>query len=293
MRYRLVAVLISACACPPGAARAWGDEGHRVVALIARGLMTPAAVAAADRLLDLDGAEAAQGFARMANWADYWRFSHRETAPWHYVDIEIDAPDLAAACHGFPPPGVPASSGPTEDCIVGRIRAFAAELADGTDPTPERATALKFLLHFVGDLHQPLHAADHRDRGGNCVRLAFAGTRTGTLHGYWDTGVVEHLDADPAKLAATLRGRITAADRARWSGGDPASWALETFAVAKASAYTLGTPPGCGRDAAPIALPPGYEAEARARRRRCSSRRPACAWPSVLDTRARSRTARN
>ena len=180
----------------------------------------------------------------------------------HYVDNEIDAPDLAAACHGFPPPAVPASSGPAEDCIVGRIRAFAAELADLAVPKAERATALKFLLHFVGDLHQPLHAADHHDRGGNCVRIAFAGTRTGTLHGYWDTVVVEHLDVDPAKLAATLRGRITATDRAAWSTGDAASWALDTFAIAKASAYTLGTPPGCGRDAAPIPLPAGYEAEA-------------------------------
>ena len=264
-RIVLAALLILAV---PRAAHAWGDEGHRVVALIARGLMTPAAREAADALLDATGPQAAATFAAAANWADYWRTFHRETAEWHFVDIEIDAPGspadkLTKACHDFPQSAVPASKGPAQDCVVGRIRAFAAEMADPELPHDERVTALKYLLHFVGDLHQPLHAADHEDRGGNCARIAFGGPRTANLHAWWDTGVVEELGRDPVVLTAELTARITPEQRAAWAEGDAASWALDTFAVAKASAYTLGTPAGCGGDAAPVALPAGYEADAR------------------------------
>lgn len=249
----------------PTAALAWGNEGHEVVAAIARSELTPRARAAVDALLaaDPDTLTGRDMLAR-STWADAWRAAgHRETAAWHYVDLELDHPDLKAACYGEPAPDRPASAGPARDCIVDRIAAFERELADPATPRPERILALKYLLHLVGDLHQPLHAADHHDRGGNCVRLDLGGARTVNLHAWWDAVVVRELGDDPRTLAARLRAQITPSQAARWRRGNPAAWAMQTWAVAKAAAYWPGAPAGCDRDAAPVSLPAGYDARAR------------------------------
>jgi hypothetical protein len=118
--------------------------------------------------------------------------------------------------------------------------------------------ALKYLLHFVGDIHQPLHASDNHDRGGNCVVLALGGPRTTNLHSYWDTAVVLALGDDPTAVAQRLVGQITPAQRADWSKGDARSWPLESYGVARSSVYTIGSKPGCDRDASPVTLPAGY-----------------------------------
>ena len=114
----------------------------------------------------------------------------------------------------------------------------------------------------MGDLHQPLHAADNHDRGGNCVRLSLGDERTGNLHGYWDTTVVAEQGDDPQALADRLRSRITPAERAAWSAGTPRDWAMESYGIARSVVYTIGSPPGCDPDAAPMTLPPGYDAQA-------------------------------
>ena len=219
----------------PNAALAWGREGHAVVAQIARGYLTPkaAAAAAVDALLAADtDALTTPDLGARASWADAWRKDHRETTEWHFVDIELDHPDLAAACFGFPVSATPASAGPEKDCVVGRLDAFEAELVDpATDPT-ERLLAFKFMLHFVRDLHQPLHAADNQDRGRNCVPLSLGGPRTVNLHSYWDTVAVEAIEPDATKLAATLSAQITPAERKAWETGDARTWAMESFAIA-------------------------------------------------------------
>jgi hypothetical protein len=179
------------------------------------------------------------------------------------VDIELDHPDVKAACFGFPAPDRPASAGPAQDCVINRVNAFAAELADRSTPQAERILALKYVLHFVGDLHQPLHAADNHDRGGNCVGVALGGSRTTNLHAYWDTAVVRALGADPDAVAGKLRAEITPAQLAAWRNGTPASWAMESHQVAASTAYWPGAPAGCDPDAAPVGLPAGYEARAR------------------------------
>jgi hypothetical protein len=110
-----------------------------------------------------------------ATWADKYRDSDRDTTKiryegtreWHFVDIELVQPNLASACFGHPPlpPGAPASRGPPRACVVDKIDQFAAELRNPATTASEQLLALKFLLHFVGDLHQPLHAADDHDAG--------------------------------------------------------------------------------------------------------------------------------
>ena len=165
-----MAAALAALVCSQ--AIAWGDLGHEVTALIAYRHLSPTARAALDALLASDPDPLTSGdFAGRATWADKYRNAHRETAVWHFVDIEIDHPDLNDACFGFPGlhVGQLASEGPAQDCVVNKIEEFAAELKNPSTPAAERILALKFLIHFLGDLHQPLHAADHHDRGRPCA----------------------------------------------------------------------------------------------------------------------------
>jgi hypothetical protein len=233
-----LAVLLAA----PAPALAWGYEGHRIVATIARSYLTPDVARQVDALLAADtDTLAAHNMIEAATWADTYRNSHRETSDWHFVDLELSGPDEKAACFGFPAPSRPASAGPEHDCLIDRTNAFLAELKDRATPTPERIIALKFVLHFVGDLHQPLHAADNHDRGGNCVRLSLGGARTTNLHSFWDTGLVTELGADPQAVAADLGAQITPKDRRAWEAGTPETWARESYETAKRSVYGIGS----------------------------------------------------
>jgi hypothetical protein len=115
----------------------------------------------------------------------------------------------------------------------------------------------------LGDLHQPLHAADNQDRGGNCVPLSLGGPRTVNLHSYWDTVAVEAIEPDAAKLAAALSAQITPADRKAWETGDARTWAMESFAIAQSTVYTIGSKPSCASDTAPLPLPAGHDDRAK------------------------------
>ena len=204
-----------------------------------------------------------------ATWADKYRDSDRDTTKlryqatrqWHFVDIELTRPDLAAACFGHPqlPPGVLASNGSPQACVVDKIDQFAAELGDRATSASEQLLALKFLLHFVGDLHQPLHAADDHDAGGNRKLVSDEGVHPGNLHYYWDVEFVERLGADPRQVAATLSREISEAQRQEWSRGTPGGWAMETFALAGRDAYGLLPRPG---DQSTYTLSPAYTKQA-------------------------------
>jgi hypothetical protein len=185
--------------------------------------------------------------AHEATWADKFRDSDRDTGrrrylgtrDWHFIDLEIDGMDLSGACHGRPPlpPGVPASVGPAEDCIVDKLDQFYIELGNPKTPEAERRVALQFLLHLVGDLHQPLHASDDHDQGGNRKFARGPDIGSNNLHHDWDTEFVARLGAGETDIARRLIARISEADRARWSSGTPTDWAVETYAVSKKHAY--------------------------------------------------------
>jgi hypothetical protein len=243
---------------------AWGYEGHEIVAAIARGYLTPQVRGKVDQMLAADqDTLTPHDMLAEATWADRYRSGHKETSEWHFVDIELDHPDLKSACFGFPAADPVASQGPAHDCIVNKVSEFTAELANPATPAAERLLALKFLIHFVGDMHQPLHDVDNHDKGGNCVLLSLGGPRTVNLHTYWDTTVVQGLGDDPQAVADTLTRRITPENKATWEKGDPQAWALESFNIARTAVYTIGSQPGCTLDPSPLSLPPGYDAAAR------------------------------
>ena len=233
----------------PATGHCWGDEGHEIVGSIAEHYLEPAVRVRVAALLaqDASGLTRGTGIAEEATWADKFRDSDRDTTrrhydqtrEWHYIDIELDRPDLDEACFGHParPAGSKASEGPADDCILDKIDEFRAELRSPTTGVEERRLALQFLLHLVGDLHQPLHAADDHDRGGNDVRVKGAGSSAGNLHHYWDSVFVERLGRSAEDVSRTLIAGISAHDRRAWSGGSPADWAQESFRIAREDVY--------------------------------------------------------
>lgn len=164
----LIAVLI------PATSFGWGRDGHRIIGHIAEQFLSTNARAA---VRDLLGDES---LADVSTWADEVRGSpaYRWTAPLHYVNSPpgsdgYDAQrDCADGC-----------------CVVGAIEHYADVLRDSQAPRPVRIEALKFLVHFVGDVHQPLHAGYGVDRGGNDVKVFFFGDNT-NLHSLWDSGLI-------------------------------------------------------------------------------------------------------
>jgi hypothetical protein len=245
------AALAITLALPAASLFAWGDDGHEIIGVIGYTRLAPAVKKKVDALLaaDRDTLTAADFVSRTA-WADKYRDSDRQTTKrryegtreWHFVDIELSDGNVESACHRYPtlPSGQFASAGPAKACVIDKISQFAAELRNNTTPKSEKILALKFLLHFIGDLHQPLHAADNRDRGGNDVAILYGNRSTpDNLHSYWDRELIERLGSDPRKIGAALNRQIATAKAESWSRGTPGAWAKESFGQAKSVAYNL------------------------------------------------------
>lgn len=235
------AVVVATSPMLPSAAWAWGSEGHRVVALIAADKLTPAARA---EVSDLLGGDVRTSMEEVSTWADQIRRERADTRQWHYVNIEISTNryDATTDCGG----GV---------CVVAQVGKDERILADHQLAKPVRAEALRFLIHFVADLHQPLHCADNHDRGGNDVRVVIGDEET-NLHAVWDSDVVVALGQNPDRVASFLEAQITGDEVKAWSRGSPADWANESFGIAKRDIYS--TLRGEGATTAPIILPRDY-----------------------------------
>ena len=227
--------LVAALLLAPGQAFAWGAEGHEVVAGIALRELTPGARAQVAHLLGSDVM-----LVQQSNWADEIKDQRRDTARWHFVDIPLQAPgfSLQRDCAGG-------------DCVVAQIEADVAALRNRKLGDAARAQALMFLIHFVADVHQPLHAEDNDDKGGNQVHVEI-GRERANLHKVWDVDVVEAMGFDPGAVAAGIERKITPQQRQAWAKGTPADWANEAHAIARNHIY----PPL--RGARDIRLPRDY-----------------------------------
>jgi nuclease S1 len=230
---------------------AWGDVGHEIVGVIAYARLTPAVKKKVDALLAADKDNlTAPDFVSRTTWADKYRDSDRQTTRiryeatrnWHFVDIEIVDGDIASACNHHPklPQGTVASTGPAIACLADKIDQFIAELGNAALAKPEKILALKFSLHLIGDLHQPLHTADNKDRGGNDIPvLSSDGAIPTNLHSYWDNHLVQRLGNDSRAVGASLNKQITKARADDWSKGTPTDWAKESFRQAKNVVYNF------------------------------------------------------
>ncbi len=243
VRASLIAFLAAlACAAAPGAAGAFGPEGHRIAGLLAEPRLGAAARA---EVAALGGG---QSLAELGVWADVVRKERPESAPWHYVNIP-DAPPGADPLRATA--AVAAFRDPTEGDVLEAIARFRTQLADRTRSAAERLDALRFLVHFVVDVHQPLHVGRANDRGGNDVAVRYAGTVV-NLHRFWDTDVIELRKLSPRRYARGLAPRVDAAA----ASGAPRDWAAESLAL-RSTVYGFGA-----RGAEPIELDADYIARA-------------------------------
>jgi hypothetical protein len=245
--------LLLAAGLMPSPARAWGAEGHRIVARVADELLDARTRAALQQIAGDESLEDA------ATWLDRERMHLRSTlrgSPrWHYDDRPLCDPAV----------------GPDQYCADGQCasRAYArylARLGDRGASREERLFALHVVVHLIGDAHQPLHAADHDDRGGNEVRVLVGRRKRPTpLHAAWDVDFVKQAvrgsseEAFAARLVEAHRSERAALERGGFDG-----WLGESYAIARD--YTYGRLPGfaCNQAASdPVRITPEYAAGAR------------------------------
>lgn len=227
---------------------AWGEEGHQIVAEIAQDRLATNAKREVRKLLG------SESMVEVSTWADEYRGTHLKTGPWHYVNIQISEDGkpgrLSAATQG------------SEENVVAKITEFEVVLADKDASKEDRAQALKFLIHFVGDVHCPAHCVQRRygnlenDKGGNEERVKYPGAKgTEKLHKVWDTTIITQEllgNSTPTEYADGLAKKLDgmADEVGEWRKAQtPGDWATESNGVAAEYMYrgVPMTPPEDGK----------------------------------------------
>ena len=192
-RIAKIALVVLLC---PVSAWAWGNDGHKIIAIIAADNLTPAAQSHVANLLGVSADQTGPAMEAAAIRPDSeFRKEDRSTAPWHFIDIclrdrRVDIPDRC----------------PGENCVTGKIDEYSRRLKESSYDRWGAANDLAFLIHFVGDIHQPLHTANDADLGGNCVKVD-SQPRAKNLHSAWDTTIVRRLESsiDSGRPETTAR----------------------------------------------------------------------------------------
>ncbi len=216
----------------PASAWAWGLDGHKIVAVIAADNLTPAAQSHVANILGVPADRRSIAVAMEAASIrpdTEFRDEDSRTAPWHFIDICLQdrRADIPARC-------------PNGNCVTGKIDEYSKRLKDGNYDRWGAKGDLAFLIHFVGDVHQPLHSANDADRGGNCVTVD-SRARADNLHYAWDTTVVRGLEysidsGHPETTAHKLEQTYAAEkDADSWIAPDDIAW--ESNQVARSDIY--------------------------------------------------------
>jgi hypothetical protein len=235
----------------------WGEEGHRTVARIAAAHLN---AKAREGIRDLIGDASISDY-RVALWADaikkssFYKARYPNNQTWHYIDIDVTADlgslDLDQVC-------------PQDDCVLKQLPRFVKVLKDPQATFQSRREALFFVVHFVGDAHQPLHCAErNKDHGGNLVRVKLAHDEGGhapvkNLHQVWDTDLVQEAMGGLTwdDFADRLDAQITPQQQKAWADGTLADWILEAHKLARGRAYA-GVPQAA-QNGSPFTLPQKY-----------------------------------
>ncbi|MFZ4689319.1 MAG: S1/P1 nuclease [Polymorphobacter sp.] len=211
---------------------AWGDYAHRLIASTAMAELRPRARAEVRRILARGTAVDTPTCAlRTVEDASVWPDCARSlgdrfafSAAWHYQNIDVCQPfDITANC-------------PNGDCVTAQIPRQLAIAADRRASPAARAQALAFVVHFVGDMHQPLHIGDKHDRGGNDVRASYGAKAPDrmNLHRIWDSDLAERALTEPPAITPWSP---TTAQRRDFARGTITDWARESWDVSRTIAY--------------------------------------------------------
>jgi hypothetical protein len=239
-------ILLFACFLTCNSSWAWGCKGHQSVALLAEKQLTPEARQLVETLLAENpvdpelkrycGNATRDLMADASTWPDDVR-NNLKNGPWHYINIPRGAlrGPLAQFCG-------------TSGCVTQAIADQLAILKDKNAGARLRADAVRYLIHFVGDLHMPLHASTNNDEGGNCVPVRYfrrrpqqhLGAYTPNLHSLWDTAILERdmRGAEPPAYAEFLS-QVFSSDFQKWQaqGIHPDDWAWESHDFAESIVY--------------------------------------------------------
>jgi hypothetical protein len=207
----LIGLGASAAAVAPTPAFAWGKTGHRVVAAIADTQLSGLARAHVRQILG--GAESLD---EAATWPDEMRsapdaFWQKTATPWHYVTLN----------------GVVYDHAPAEGDALDALDRFTRTLKDPNASLADKQLALRFVVHLVGDLHQPLHVGKCCDKGGNDAKVTWFGKPT-SLHAVWDSQLVDEEQYSFTELAAKLERHTSDADVIAWWDINPRDWISES-----------------------------------------------------------------
>jgi len=228
---KLIALLLLATLLPTQLP-AWGPKGHAIVADLAQSRLSPSARANLQLLLGNDT------LASISTWADQVRKERDESFGWHFVDIPKDAAGFSQPRDCFRPQDKHKDAATDHhNCVVDRIEMFQKTLADGNASRESRLEALKWLVHFVGDLHQPLHAVEEA-RGGNDIKLSvFGSSKCGdydcNLHWAWDSLLLEHTGVSEEDYVRRLNELIAQKHLEKQAGGSAVDWANESHQQAR------------------------------------------------------------
>ncbi|MCF8721147.1 S1/P1 nuclease [Nitrospina gracilis] len=212
-------LLAVAGAAAPG--WAWGPEGHRIVAHLAELRLDTAVRNTLERDFNI------KHLASIANWADAIKKQPGAPDVLHYTNIAegewvyVQSRDC-----------------PRRNCVTEKIVEYRDILADRTRPREEREEALRFLVHLVADVHQPMHMGNARDRGGNEIAVRI-GNRHTNLHALWDSGLIALGGRSLLQYARSLHAGLTVQEAAQWDGGDPVAWTNESRELVLKYGYAL------------------------------------------------------
>jgi hypothetical protein len=208
-----------------GSAKAWSEDGHRIVCAIAWKELAPETRALVEDLLKEDPAS---GFAEACVWADAIRSdpAYDWAKPHHYINVPAGAAgiDLARDC----PPEI--------GCIMRAIAMHIGTLRQPKVSAADKAQALRFLTPFVGNVHQPLHVGRAEDRGGTAIKVRFLGEEI-SLYEVWDGGLIAGMVPNWQTLADRLHASILDAEHVTWQRSDVHDWAEESRQLAEVRAY--------------------------------------------------------
>lgn len=208
----VLAALIGWQAASP--AWAWGRLGHRAIAEFAGHHISPAARAAIAELL-----EPGESMADASTWADENRIRIHGSGAWHFADVPLEEMQYNDRLAGA-------------GQIIPKLREFRSILADRSRPVASRRQALRFVIHLVGDMHQPLHIGEHHDRGGNTLQVQFFHRKT-SLHHLWDDMILEHRTRGEDRWVAELLAMDNPVDRSAAMGGTIEEWATGSLLAAQ------------------------------------------------------------
>jgi len=204
----LLALVLSA------ALLSWGVTGHRTVGKIAAGHLTPQAKSAVHELIG------DTTLADISTWPDEVRSqpAYRHTAPWHYINLPLGLSyaDFETKVKDM-----------TQENVYAALLQQERILGSATSTRPQKVEALKYIVHFVGDLHQPMHVSREEDKGGNTIQLNYDGSGT-NLHALWDSKLIDHQGLTYEQMAEKYD-HATPAQIKQWQSDPLIKWIWESY----------------------------------------------------------------